>query len=76
MHRIFSFLLTFFFSRKEKSLCAFFVTFFAQAKKVKNKNIAVNINLLFIHTFITIPCRQNKNTLKAFALRVFEITII
>jgi len=37
MHRIFSFLLTFFFSRKEKSLCAFFVTFFAQAKKVNNK---------------------------------------
>jgi len=47
MHRIFSFLLTFFFSRKEKSLCAFFVTFFAQAKKVNNKIRTLNINLSF-----------------------------
>jgi len=39
-------LLTFFFSRKEKSLCAFFVTFFAQAKKVNNKIEKKNINFL------------------------------
>ena len=46
MYRIFSFLLTFFFLRKEKRLCAFFVTFFAQAKKVMNKNRKLNINFL------------------------------
>ena len=39
----FNFFLFLFLNEKKK--CVFFVTFFAQAKKIKNKNIAVNINL-------------------------------